>query len=88
MNEISDDEAFDTSAVIKKTRAFIQWKGTDACMDFHCECGQHCHIDSYFVYSVECPGCKTIWEMPIHLFPRKQAKDSTNIVFKPEPDDI
>lgn len=29
--------------------AFIQWKGTDVCMDFHCECGAHCHFDGSYV---------------------------------------
>ena len=31
---------------------FIQWKGTDVCMDFHCKCGAHLHIDGMFVYKV------------------------------------
>lgn len=30
--------------------AFIQWKGTDVCMDFHCECGAHCHFNSDFAF--------------------------------------
>lgn len=25
---------------------FIQWKGTDVCMDVYCKCGYHSHIDS------------------------------------------
>ena len=51
--------------------AFIQWKGTDVCMDFHCECGAHCHFDGYFAYVVKCPHCKTLYEMPCHIIPRK-----------------
>jgi len=51
--------------------AFVQWKGTDVCMDFHCECGAHCHFDGYFAYAVKCPHCGTIWEMPCIIKPRK-----------------
>lgn len=36
---------------------WIQWKGTDVCVDIHCICGVHGHIDDDFVYSVICKGC-------------------------------
>jgi hypothetical protein len=52
-------------------RAFVQWKGTDVCMDFHCDCGADCHFDGYFAYVVECPHCHSQWQMPFNLFPRK-----------------
>jgi hypothetical protein len=52
-------------------RAFLQWKGTDVCMDFYCDCGAHCHFDGYFAYVVECPHCHQKYEMPCYLFPRK-----------------
>lgn len=55
----------------KETHAFIQWKGTDVCMDFRCDCGTEGHIDGYFVHTVKCQGCGTVWQMPHHLFPRK-----------------
>lgn len=55
----------------EQPHAFIQWKGTDVCMDFHCECGAQCHFDGYFAYTVKCPHCSTVWEMPHHIFPRK-----------------
>jgi len=50
---------------------FLQWKGTDACFDFHCKCGAHCHFDGDFAYYVECPHCNRIYEMPFNLFPRE-----------------
>lgn len=31
---------------------WIQWKGTDVCMDFHCECGEANHYDGYFAYQI------------------------------------
>jgi hypothetical protein len=62
---------FDLNGEIEETHAFIQWKNTDVCMDFYCDCGAHCHFDGYFAYAVKCPHCGTIWQMPSHLFPRK-----------------
>lgn len=51
--------------------AFLQWKGTDVCMDFYCKCGAHCHFDGAFAYCVKCPHCKTVYEMPHTVFPRE-----------------
>lgn len=38
--------------------AWIQWKGTDVCMDVHCACGHHGHVDDEFVYRVVCSKCQ------------------------------
>lgn len=51
--------------------AHIQWKGTTVCMDFYCDCGAHCHFDGDFAHAVRCPHCRTIWEMPCRVYPRK-----------------
>jgi hypothetical protein len=56
--------------------AFIQWKGTDVCMDFHCECGAFCHFDGDFCYVVQCPHCNTKWEMPFMVYPRKVTSET------------
>lgn len=55
---------------------FLQWKGTDACFDFHCKCGAHCHFDGYFAYYVKCPHCARIYQMPCNLFPREVSTAS------------
>jgi hypothetical protein len=65
------DPAFDLGGKIEQPHAYIQWKGTDVCMDFHCDCGAHLHFDGDFAYAVKCPHCKTAWEMPSHVFPRR-----------------
>lgn len=52
---------------------FIQWKGTDVCMDFHCECGQHSHFDGDFAYVVKCMDCGTRYEMGTQVRARKLA---------------
>jgi len=36
---------------------FIQWKGTDLCMDWFCEDGHQNHWDGYFAYEIECETC-------------------------------
>jgi len=38
---------------------WIQWKGTDVCMDLHCQCGWDGHVDGDFIYAIECPQCHT-----------------------------
>jgi hypothetical protein len=42
---------------------FIQWKGTDVCLDFHCKCGAHLHFDCEFLYGVHCEHCNRVYMM-------------------------
>jgi hypothetical protein len=42
---------------------FIQWKGTNICMDFYCKCGYDNHYDGYFAYFVQCSKCSQIYKM-------------------------
>lgn len=73
----------------KEPSAFIQWKGTDVCMDFYCDCGAHGHFDGYFAYEVQCQHCRTVWEMPCTLYPRKTKRapeDSTIQQLEPDED--
>jgi hypothetical protein len=48
---------------------FIQWKGTDVCLDFHCRCGRHGHFDGYFAYRLRC-SCGLIYEMGTQVMVR------------------
>lgn len=75
--------AFDLNAEPPALYAFIQWKGTDVCMDFHCECGAYQHIDGMFVYSVKCDDCGVEWEMPSRIFPRRKSSDAVGQMGKP-----
>lgn len=75
------DEA---NASLPEVNAFIQWKNTDACFDFYCDCGAHCHYDGYFAYTVKCPHCSQVYEMPHILYPRK-AEDRTNSYWRNNP---
>lgn len=38
-------------------RGWIQWKGTQVCIDLHCTCGYLSHFDGDFFYYFECPEC-------------------------------
>lgn len=58
-----------------KPQVFIQWKGTNVCLDFTCECGHHGHFDGYFAYVLRCTYCGKTWEMPFHLYPRETNDD-------------
>lgn len=46
-----------------RPRGWIQWKGTDVCMDVHCSCGADLHIDGYFAYFVGCPECRRVYRV-------------------------
>lgn len=48
---------------LPRPNAFIQWKGTDVCMDFYCLCGDQFHLDVDFAYAVQCPHCNRAYEM-------------------------
>lgn len=62
--------------------AYIQWKGTDACFDFHCVCGAHLHHDGYFAYAVQCGRCARSWDMPAYVHPRPSTGEHEPIVLK------
>ncbi len=49
-------KAGDTN-VAGKPHGWIQWKGTDVCMDIHCTCGHMGHVDADFFYYYQCPNC-------------------------------
>ena len=46
---------------------WIQWKGTDVCMDIYCVCGKHSHIDEQFAYHVKCPACHRVYSCNGHI---------------------
>lgn len=37
-----------------KPHGWIQWKGTDVCVDLRCECGEQSHYDGEFAYHWQC----------------------------------
>jgi hypothetical protein len=63
-------------------QTFVQWKGTDLCMDFYCDCGHHSHVDGDFIYAVQCPVCDAIYEMPTDI-PLKRVEHTEYEVHRP-----
>lgn len=44
---------------------FIQWKGTDVCLDWTCPCGDGGgHYDGHFAYGLQCEACGRKFKMP------------------------
>ncbi len=65
---LDKNAAWDMQEMYKgKPHGWIQWKGTDVCMDIHCKCGCHSHIDADFAYHVKCPSCKTVYACNGHI---------------------
>ena len=46
---------------------WIQWKGTEVCMDVHCKCGALAHVDASFAYHVRCEACDTVYFCNSHI---------------------
>lgn len=55
---IAQDPAFDG-----QPGTFIQWKGTSVCMDIHCTCGAHSHLDEEFAYYFRCSNCGVVYAL-------------------------
>ena len=52
-----------------RPEVFLQWKGTDACLDLYCTCGKQFHFDGYFADELTCGNCGQTWELPHMLQP-------------------
>ena len=65
---LNSDEAWKIQETHKgKPHAWIQWKGTDVCMDVYCKCGGQFHIDTMFAYHVKCLVCGTVYMCNGHI---------------------
>ena len=72
-----------------KPHGWIQWQGTDVCMDIYCKCGYHSHIDAEFAFYVKCPYCGTVYECNgnIELIETVETEEIPNeCIIKPEKD--
>lgn len=52
---------------IERPQGWIQWKGTDVCIDLHCTCGTHGHVDRGFFYFYRCHGCGQCFAVGSHV---------------------
>ena len=63
-----EEDAWDIQETYShQSHGWIQWKGTTACMDIHCNCGWQGHVDSSFLYYIKCPKCKSIYMLNGHI---------------------
>lgn len=67
-----------------KPHGWVQWKGTEVCMDVHCKCGAHIHIDADFAYHVKCPHCGTVYMCNGHIELIEIEVDPDSCVVRPE----
>lgn len=60
-------------------RVWVQWKGTDACFDFHCLCENEDpnddfgHWDGYGAYAIQCGRCGRKYDLPQTLELKKYS---------------
>lgn len=57
MNDYKEIYGEDDAKFSGKPHGWIQCKGTGVCIDLHCECGQHGHVDAEFFYYYRCVTC-------------------------------
>ena len=82
------DEAWEMQEMYKdKPHGWVQWKGTDVCMDVHCKCGHHSHIDADFAYFVKCPKCGTVYMCNGHIELIEVEQEPDNCVITPNLDE-
>lgn len=46
---------------------WIQWKGTNVCIDLRCKCGHLGHVDDEFFYGYQCPACGTKYHVGAYV---------------------
>ncbi len=67
-----------------KPHGWIQWKGTNVCMDIHCKCGALAHVDSDFAYHVKCAHCGTVYMCNGHIELIELEEEPQNFVVDAE----
>jgi hypothetical protein len=72
-----------------KPHIWIQWKGTDVCCDIHCACGAHLHYDGDFMYFIQCPHCRQLWEIGTHvtMYAIDALPSNSTVLKHPQPDE-
>jgi len=55
------EEVYSQDNPVARSGGWIQWKGTNVCVDLHCKCGWAGHYDGDFMYHVKCPKCETCY---------------------------
>jgi hypothetical protein len=68
MDEFPENKSAITKAVKEGSFGWIQWKGTEVCVDIHCKrCGESTHFDGDFMYQIECGNCGALYQCNPHI---------------------
>lgn len=66
-------------------RGWVQWKGTNVCIDIHCPCGKVLHFDGSFFYFCQCPYCEKIFavgqNVRLHAVPSELEEQALELCF-------
>ena len=55
---------------------YVQWKGTDACLDLKCTCGALTHLDGERAYVIKCVKCgRVFWVQPYVLMTELEGEN-------------
>jgi len=88
---LSDHLQIEQPLFAKKPHGWIQWKGTDVCIDLWCLCGSGTHFDGLFLYYWRCGNCGRVWEMGTHVnmyevpAERVAELEKDTLIIDPEP---
>ena len=69
----------------EKPYGWIQWKGTNVCIDIHCVCGESVHFDGDFMYFIKCPYCNRIYECDGNIKLTEKNEDEIKISLLQKP---
>lgn len=76
-NTVRDILTMDSARFEGGPYGWIQWKGTQVCIDLFCACGKQMHADAEFLYSFRCEACGRHYLLGSHV-----------AVFEVPPDEI
>ena len=74
------EAAWDMQRLDYRPHGWIQWKGTDVCMDVHCVCGELAHVDDDGTYHVKCQSCGRVYFCNGHIELIELQKEPENCV--------
>lgn len=66
-NHPLDEVAAEFGIDLSENFVFIQYKGSEICIDMYCSCGKDSHFDGDFARYVRCPYCQKVWELNSHI---------------------
>lgn len=63
----AEEQHIRSAKEVPHEHGWIQWQGTQVCMDVYCACGAHLHADAEFCFYVKCGACGQVYECGGHI---------------------